>query len=264
MILLEKVQGLLSVALKNPNNKNEKIRLINYCEQSDIDFNRSINKAIVITDDYDDRLSDPNNIIIGIIKDDNKGYKLVAWSNRNRRLVTGVFNIKINGKTINNFGKQSWKSWLSYCDEFYLIDANNKSLADTRSTRSSSVKAETRYDRVINAISQFINELRKINPDNYDVIIPNKKLDKAIESNSTYRITFDQEGGLLIQDALVRRQIKSIYIDTLKVDKLIGNTFISFKVNGITGRYTRIYHSTDQYGEKMYVYVIELFINMIK
>lgn len=131
----EAVNGLLAQALKGSSDSKDKSKLIKYCKSQDIDFNRSINKAVKINKVTDPILKAKSNIIIGVVQDDSSKYQITAWSNRDNKLITGPSGIMINGKKVK-FQNISWKDWISYISAFYVIGSTQSNLSDLPKNQS--------------------------------------------------------------------------------------------------------------------------------
>lgn len=129
--LNEKLQGELADALKQTS-PSSKTNLINGLRALDIDFSRSIDKAVLVKSARDARLKDPDNVVIGVFKGarDQK-LRIVAYQPKVGP-VSETKNIiveKPNGETekIANFGDLSWTRWLGIMSSVYVINKNDAS-----------------------------------------------------------------------------------------------------------------------------------------
>lgn len=127
--LNEKLKGELADALKQTS-PSSKVNLINGLEALDIDFSRSINKAVLVKSARDPRLKDSSNIIIGVFKGARDGkLRIVAWqvgvgpvSN-----TTNIIVEKPDGTTekIADFARITWTKWISLMSSIYIINKND-------------------------------------------------------------------------------------------------------------------------------------------
>lgn len=142
----EKLQGNLADALRklNPTYKSKFIRAL---ADLDIDFSRSINKAVKVKNGKDPRLQSDQYVAIGVYSKPDGTKGMVAY----QPTVGPVLELKNetlldrDGKevTIKAFGPLSWAKWLKLMTDVYIIDRGQAtSLADTRKA-----KEQRKYDR---------------------------------------------------------------------------------------------------------------------
>lgn len=155
----EKLQGNLATALKDIDSS-YKSKFIEGLSSLDIDFSRSINKAVLVKSARDKRLKSPQYAVIGVYSklDGTKG--VVAYQPTVGPIVDKKSETVVNKSgeevTVRSFGALSWTKWLGLMTDVYVIDTNEstslkstlKSKEDKRASRIASQKASKQASRL--------------------------------------------------------------------------------------------------------------------
>lgn len=138
----EKLQGNLATALKDIDSS-YKSKFIAGMKDLDIDFSRSIDKAVYVKSARDSRLKSPQYVVIGVYSKPNGSKGMVAYRPKTGAVVDRKNETLIDKDgdevTVKNFGSLSWTKWLGLMTDVYVIDT--ETCAKYSTTRSNKDKA---------------------------------------------------------------------------------------------------------------------------
>lgn len=135
----EKLQGNLADALRklDPTYKQKFLKAL---EDLDIDFSRSINKAVLVRNARDPRLKSGDYVVIGVYSKPDGTKGMVAYRPKVGPLLEihneDMIDRDGNAVTVKAFGPLSWTKWLKLMTDVYVINRYEAtSLKETRATK---------------------------------------------------------------------------------------------------------------------------------
>lgn len=135
----EKLQGNLADALRklNPTYKQKFLKSL---EDLDIDFSRSIDKAVRVKSARDSRLKSGDYVIIGVYDKPDGTKGMVSYQPKVGPLLEikneDIIDRDGNEVTVKAFGPLSWTKWLKLMTDVYVINRNEAtSLRETRAVK---------------------------------------------------------------------------------------------------------------------------------